>query len=179
MLLVEIGSESGRRHNSPLTTLPSSEGVMAEGPFGDEQNALLLPLPSLSKLLYITTKLLLLLLLQLPPYAMKGLKHLEPKAMKLNRSLQSSLLINVCPFSYKGTSIYRRPWGRSNNPITPFPFLKTTLHAFEGHNSNSLLRTGFQRVFARSSLLYMRRLLSLLSTATFTRPTRLRVAVLL
>jgi hypothetical protein len=93
-------------------TPPSSEGDTAEGPLGDEQNALLLPLPSLSKLLYITAKLLLLLLLQLPPYAMKGPKHLEPKAMKLNWSLRSSLLINVCPFSYKGTSIYRRPWGR-------------------------------------------------------------------
>jgi hypothetical protein len=122
-LLVEIGLESGRRHNSPLTIPPSSEGVTAEGPLGDERGALLIPLPSLSKLLYIMTKLLLLLLLQIPPYAMKEPKHLETKAMKLNWSLRSSLLIYVCPFSYKETSIYRRPWGRSNNPITPFPFL--------------------------------------------------------
>jgi hypothetical protein len=38
-LLVEIGSEGGRRHNSPLIGLLSSEGVMAEGPLGDEGNA--------------------------------------------------------------------------------------------------------------------------------------------
>jgi hypothetical protein len=31
-LLVEIGPEGGRRHNSPLKTLPSSEGDTAEGP---------------------------------------------------------------------------------------------------------------------------------------------------
>jgi hypothetical protein len=47
-VLVEIRPEGGRRHNSPLTISPSSEGVTAEGPLGDERNALLLPLPSLS-----------------------------------------------------------------------------------------------------------------------------------
>jgi hypothetical protein len=35
-LLVEIGSEGGRRHNSPLNCTPSSEGVTTEGPLGDE-----------------------------------------------------------------------------------------------------------------------------------------------
>jgi hypothetical protein len=99
---------------------PSSEGVTAEGPLGDERNVVLLSLPSLRKLLYITTKLLLFLLLQLPPYAMKEPKHLEPKAMKLNRSHRSSLLINVCLFSYKRTSIYRRPWGRIKQPNYTF-----------------------------------------------------------
>jgi hypothetical protein len=74
-LLVEIGSEGGRRHNNPLIVPPSSEGDTAEGPLGDERNALLLSLPSLRKLLYFTTKLLLLLLLQLPRYAMKETKY--------------------------------------------------------------------------------------------------------
>jgi hypothetical protein len=46
-LLVEIGPEGGHRHNSPLMIPPSSEGVTAEGPLGDETG----PLPSLSKLL--------------------------------------------------------------------------------------------------------------------------------
>jgi hypothetical protein len=124
-LLVEIGPEGGRRHNSPLMVPSSSEGDTAEGPLGDERHALLLSLPSLSKLLYITTKLHLLLLLLLPPYATKEMKHSEPKALGSSRSLRSSLLINVYLFSYKGTSIYRRPWGCSNPPppITPFPFL--------------------------------------------------------
>jgi hypothetical protein len=31
-VLVEIGPEGGRRHNSPLMILPSSEGATAEGP---------------------------------------------------------------------------------------------------------------------------------------------------
>jgi hypothetical protein len=38
-VLVEIGPEGGRRHNSSLTYPPSSEGVTTEGPFGDEGNA--------------------------------------------------------------------------------------------------------------------------------------------
>jgi hypothetical protein len=50
-LLVEIGPEGGRRHNSPLKDLPSSEGVTAEGPFGDGRKAVSLLLPSLSRLL--------------------------------------------------------------------------------------------------------------------------------
>jgi hypothetical protein len=41
-LLVGIGPEGGCRHNSPLKVPPSSEGDTAEGPLGDEQNALLL-----------------------------------------------------------------------------------------------------------------------------------------
>jgi hypothetical protein len=49
-LLVEIGPEGGRRHNSPLKNLPSSEGDTTEGPLGDGRNALLLLLPSLSRL---------------------------------------------------------------------------------------------------------------------------------
>jgi hypothetical protein len=49
-LLVEIGPEGGHRHNSPLKTLPSSEGDTTEGPLGDGRNALLLLLPSLSRL---------------------------------------------------------------------------------------------------------------------------------
>jgi hypothetical protein len=77
-----------------------------------------------------TTKLLLLLLLPLSPYATKEPKHLEPRAMKLNQSLRSSLLINVCLFSYKGASIYNRPWGRSNNPITLFRFLTNDFTRF-------------------------------------------------
>jgi hypothetical protein len=36
VVLVEIGPEGGRRHNSPLMILPSSEGATAEGPLGDE-----------------------------------------------------------------------------------------------------------------------------------------------
>jgi hypothetical protein len=129
-LSVEIGPEGGRRHNSPLTVPPSSEGDTAEGPLGDERNARLLLLPLLSKLLYITTKLLLPLLLQLSPYAMKETKHSEPKALGSNRSLRSSLLINVCPFNYKRTSVYRRPWGCSNTPITPFSFLTNDFTRF-------------------------------------------------
>jgi hypothetical protein len=89
---------------------PPSEGVTTEGPLGDEGNAQRLPLPSLSKPDYVTTRLLLLLLLQLLLHATKETKQTESKATKLNQSLRSSLLINVCLFSYKGTSIYRRPW---------------------------------------------------------------------
>jgi hypothetical protein len=49
-MLVEIGPEGGRRHNSPLKTLPSSEGDTAGGRLGDRRNALLYLLPSLSRL---------------------------------------------------------------------------------------------------------------------------------
>jgi hypothetical protein len=35
-VLVEIGLEVGRRHNSPLNRQASSERVTAEGPLGDE-----------------------------------------------------------------------------------------------------------------------------------------------
>jgi hypothetical protein len=38
----EIGPKGGRRHDSLLMVLPSSEGDKAEGPHGDERNALLL-----------------------------------------------------------------------------------------------------------------------------------------
>jgi hypothetical protein len=107
-LLVEIGPEGGRRHNNPLMAPPSFEGDTTEGPLRDEWNTLLLSLPSLSKLLYITTKLLLLIPLLLPPYAKKDTKHSEPKALGSNRSLHS-LFSLMCLFSYKGTSIYRRP----------------------------------------------------------------------
>jgi hypothetical protein len=41
---------------------------------------------------------------------------------------------------------------------------QTTLHALQGYNSNSLPRTGLQRVFVRPSRLYTRCLLSLLRT---------------
>jgi hypothetical protein len=47
-LLVEIGPEGGRQHNSPLMAPPFSEGDTAEGPLRDERNALLQPLPLLS-----------------------------------------------------------------------------------------------------------------------------------
>jgi hypothetical protein len=50
-VLVEIGPEGGRQHNSPLEALPSSEGVTAEGPLGDGRKALSLLLPSLSRVL--------------------------------------------------------------------------------------------------------------------------------
>jgi hypothetical protein len=39
--LVEIEPEGGLRHNNPLKVPPSSEGDTAEGPLGDERNALL------------------------------------------------------------------------------------------------------------------------------------------
>jgi hypothetical protein len=55
---------------------------------------------------------------------------LKPKTLESNRSLRSSLLINVRSFSYKGTSIYRRPWGLSITPITPFPFLTNSFTCF-------------------------------------------------
>jgi hypothetical protein len=42
-VLVQIGPEGGRRHNSPLMA-----GDAAEGPLGDERNVLLQPLPLLS-----------------------------------------------------------------------------------------------------------------------------------
>jgi hypothetical protein len=48
-LLVEIGPEGGRRHNSPLKALPSSGGVTAEGPLRDGRKALSPLLPSLSR----------------------------------------------------------------------------------------------------------------------------------
>jgi hypothetical protein len=108
----------------------------------------------------------------------KKTKQTEPKATKLNQSLRSSLLINVCPFSYKGTSIIGSPGDDQTTQLHLFRSRQTALHAFDGHNSNSPLRTGVQHVFARSSILYTRHLLSLFRTATFTRPARLRVAVL-
>jgi hypothetical protein len=49
-VLVEIGPEGGRRHNSPMKALPSSEGDTTEGPLGDGRKALLLLLPSLRRL---------------------------------------------------------------------------------------------------------------------------------
>jgi hypothetical protein len=121
-LLVEIGPEGGPTQQ-PLMVPPSSEKDTTEGPLGGERNALLLLLPLLNWLLYTTTKLLLLLLLLVPPHVTKEAKHSEPKALGSNRCLRSSLLVNVCPFSYKGTYIYRRPRGCSNTPITFFPFL--------------------------------------------------------
>jgi hypothetical protein len=45
---------------------------------------------------------------------------IEPKATKMIQSLRSSLLINVCPFSYKGTTIYRRPSGVIKQPNNIF-----------------------------------------------------------
>jgi hypothetical protein len=53
-LLVEIGPEGGRRHNSPLKALPSSEGVTVEGPLGDGRKALSPMLPSLSRQLLLS-----------------------------------------------------------------------------------------------------------------------------
>jgi hypothetical protein len=44
-LLVELGPEGGRRHNSPLKTPPSPEGDTTEGPLGDERNTPWLLLP--------------------------------------------------------------------------------------------------------------------------------------
>jgi hypothetical protein len=35
----------------------------------------------------------------------------KTESQELNWSLRSSLLINVCPFDYKGATIYRRPLG--------------------------------------------------------------------
>jgi hypothetical protein len=81
-MLVEIGSEGGCRHKSPLMVPPSSEGDTAEGPLRGEHNALLLLLPLLNWLLYTKTKLLLLLLLLLPPHATKETKDSEPKAFR-------------------------------------------------------------------------------------------------
>jgi hypothetical protein len=49
-LLVAIVPEGGHRHNNPLKSLPSSEGDTVKGPFRDGRNALLLLLPSLSRL---------------------------------------------------------------------------------------------------------------------------------
>jgi hypothetical protein len=48
------------------------------------------------------------------------MKYSDPKALRSNRHLRSSLLINVCPLSYKGISIYRRPYIRSNTPNYTF-----------------------------------------------------------
>jgi hypothetical protein len=54
---VEIGPEGGRRHNSPLKALPSSEGKAAKAPpLGDGRRALLLLLiwlPPLPKYFYL------------------------------------------------------------------------------------------------------------------------------
>jgi hypothetical protein len=107
---------------------------------------------------------------------LRGNRTYKPKAQETSGSLRSSLLINACLFSYKGTSIYRRPWGCSITPITPFPFLTNGFTHFSGYNSNSSLRMGHQRVFAWSSFLYTRRLLSLLRTTPFTCLERLHVA---
>jgi hypothetical protein len=37
-MLVEIGPEGGRRHNSPLTTLPPPKGSRPKAPLGGEGN---------------------------------------------------------------------------------------------------------------------------------------------
>jgi hypothetical protein len=39
-LLVEIGPEGGRRHNSPLSVLPPPKGKVAEGPLGERRRNL-------------------------------------------------------------------------------------------------------------------------------------------
>jgi hypothetical protein len=89
---------------------------MAEGPLGDEGNAQWPTLPPLSRSYYITIGLLLL---QLLPLLLLQLLLRTTEENEMNRTesytiepdLRSSLIINVCPFSYKGTSIYRRPPG--------------------------------------------------------------------
>jgi hypothetical protein len=59
----------------------------------------------LAKLDNSTLLLNLLLLLLLPNYT----RRKQNTQTETFWNLRSSLLINVCPFSYKGTSIYRAP----------------------------------------------------------------------
>jgi hypothetical protein len=77
LVLVEIRSEGGRRHNSPLNCLPFFEGDTAEGPLGDEGNTSWLLLPLLVRLLNATNKLLLPLLLRLTSNAKKGKRNTQ------------------------------------------------------------------------------------------------------
>jgi hypothetical protein len=127
VVLAEIGPEGGLRHNSPLKHV-----VHLRRGHGRR------PLRRRTKLATITSPPARLANSVLPLnhfyfysyfyfyfyyFALGKNKTLRTKALKLNWSLRSSLLINVCPFSYKETTIYRRPRGCSIIPITPFPFL--------------------------------------------------------
>jgi hypothetical protein len=107
---------------------------------------------------------------------LRGNRTYKPKAQETSGCLRSSLLINACLFSYKEPLFIGGPGDTQSPQLYLFHSRQTDLHAFQGYNSNSLLHTGHQRVFTRSSLIYTRRLLSLLRTAPFTRMVRLHVA---
>jgi hypothetical protein len=83
------GPKGGRRHNSPLSSLP----------------------PALA-----TTRLLLLLALgeetiKLNNTVKETKNTQQTEDRKTSCCLRCSLLITVCPFHYKGFTIYRRPLG--------------------------------------------------------------------
>jgi hypothetical protein len=106
------------------------------------------------------------------------MKHSETEGQGLNWSLRSSLLINVCPFSYKGTTIYRRPLGMNIYPnytfsvpdkrlYTLYKGITVTPRLLQASNVSSYGQATFPR--GASCLCFVRRL--------FTRLTQPRVAV--
>jgi hypothetical protein len=95
---VEIRPEGGRRHNSPLKTLPHSEGDTAEGPLGGGRSTRLLLLLLLSGLHYTTIKLLLPLLLRLPSNTMKeneALRERKPRIKPVPSELSSHSCVSI------------------------------------------------------------------------------------
>jgi hypothetical protein len=91
-VLVEIGSEGGRRHNSPPENSTPLRRDTAEGPLGDGRNTQLLLLPLLSMFHYTTIKLLLPLLLRLPSNTMKeneALRERKPRIKLVPSELSS------------------------------------------------------------------------------------------
>jgi hypothetical protein len=89
-LLVEIGPEGGRRYNSPLIVfLPSllSRSYFHYSRRGKETRKYLIE------------------------QEMKQGNTQQTEDRKSGNCLRCSLLITVCPFHYKGFTIYRRPLG--------------------------------------------------------------------
>jgi hypothetical protein len=109
-VLVEIGPEGGRRHNSPLIFPLPFEGRRPEAP----------PWKRAKKLWSCynlrsptdTTLPLFLTLLLLLSQNKKGNKETlsKPKAERLVGAF-GALFSLLCPFHYKGFTIYRRPLG--------------------------------------------------------------------
>jgi hypothetical protein len=113
--LQTVGGNRARRWTptqQPPESPPTSEGERGRSPPSP-------PPPEKGGEAWLLTLPLLIQLLLSSKYSYFGYfyyeretKHLgKPKAKKTSWSLWSSLLISVCPFYYKGVTIYRRPPG--------------------------------------------------------------------
>jgi hypothetical protein len=104
--LVEIGSEGGLRHNSPLKRVALLRRGYGRGPLR-RRTELATKTSPLAKLANSMLPLNYFYF-YLCYFALGKNKMPKLKVLRSNWSLRSSLFINTCPFSYKGTSIYRR-----------------------------------------------------------------------